>query len=132
MTLRLLLSKAQTKFENHLNPHSVLSDEYPFARVSIFFLGFLHHSVLLKLATSRIRVNTSAAKVTFIQCTKKQRNMKIILTLSCWYSLESSCWALSDEYPFAMVSVISQLLVVISCWPSSKRVNIEGEMFFLI
>ena len=29
---------------------------------------------------------------------------KIILTLSCWYSLESSRWVLSDEYPFAMVS----------------------------
>ena len=35
--------------------------------------------------------NPYAAEVTFIQCTKKHKNMKIILTLSCWYSLERCC-----------------------------------------
>ena len=35
-----------------------------------------------------------------------QRFLKTIQTLSCWYSLESSRRALSDEYPFARVSVI--------------------------
>ena len=61
-----------------------------------------------------------AAVVTFVQCSKKQNLMKIILTLSYWYSLESSCWVLSDEYPFAMVLVIFQFFVIISCWPNKK------------
>ena len=39
--------------------------------------------------------------------------MKNIQTLSCWYSLESSRGALSDEYPFAGVSVISQVFCII-------------------
>ena len=34
----------------------VMSDEYPCCRVSIIFLGFLHHFVLAKFATSSIRV----------------------------------------------------------------------------
>ena len=38
--------------------HWVLSDEYPYARVSTFF-RFLHHLVLAKLATSSIRVPSS-------------------------------------------------------------------------
>ena len=46
------------------------------------------------------------AKDTFVQCTRMQRFMKTIETLSCWYSLESSRRVLSDEYPFAMGSVI--------------------------
>ena len=29
-------------------------------------------------------------RFTFVQCTKKQKNMEIILTMSCWYSLESA------------------------------------------
>ena len=32
--------------------------------------------------------------------------LKTIVTLSCWYSFESSCGALPDEYLFARVSVI--------------------------
>ena len=39
-----------------------------------------------------------------------QNILKTIRTLSCWYSLESSRWVLSDEYPFARVSVISVFL----------------------
>ena len=35
-------------------------------------------------------LNPYAADVTFVQCTKKQKIMKIISNLSCWYSLESS------------------------------------------
>ena len=34
-------------------------------------------------------LNPSAAEVTFVQSQKKQKNMKITITLSCWYSLES-------------------------------------------
>ena len=54
-------------FENHLN-HVILvfigklslkriSDEYPFARVSVFFSGFLHHFALAKVDTSVKTVN---------------------------------------------------------------------------
>ena len=46
-------------------------------------------------------INPSNAVATFAQSTRMQRFFKTIKTLSCWYSLESSCWALSDEYPFA-------------------------------
>ena len=46
----------------------------------------------------------------------KHKNAKIfdnIQTLSCWYSLESYRWVLSDEYPYARVSVIFQHLCII-------------------
>ena len=56
-----------------------------------------------------------------------QRFLKNIWTLSCWYSLESSCWVLSDEYPFARVSVIFQVsasfFVLAKLATSSVRVN---------
>ena len=35
----------------------LLSDEYPYARVSVIFLGFLHYLVLANLVTSIIKVN---------------------------------------------------------------------------
>ena len=50
--------------------------------------------------------NPSNAEATFVKNTKMQRLLKTILTLSCWYSLDSYRGALSDEYPFARVSVI--------------------------
>ena len=53
-------------------------------------------------------VNPPNVKGTFVQSTKMQRFLKTIQTLSCWYSLESSRWVLSDEYPFARVSIIFQ------------------------
>ena len=43
------------------------------------------------------------AEVTFIKGTKTFQ------TLPCWYSLDSPREVLSDEYPYARVSVISQL-----------------------
>ena len=76
---------------------------------------------LIQMTTSGgSTLNPSAAKVTFIQCTKKQKIMKIILTLSYWYSLESSYWVQSNEYTFATVSVISQLFIIILCWINKK------------
>ena len=60
----------------------------------------------------------SDAEVTFLQCTKKEKIVKIILTLSCWYSLESSCRALSYEYPFARVSNIFHDFPIIWYWPN--------------
>ena len=38
-----------------------------------------------------------------------EKSLKIIQALSSWYSLESSHRLLSDEYPFARVSVIFEL-----------------------
>ena len=55
---------------------------------------------------SHLVFNPSNAKATFIQSTVMQRILKIILTLSCWYSLDSSRRVLLDEYPFARNSVI--------------------------
>ena len=111
------------KIDNNLKPailvfirkssHCKLTDEYPCAWVS----GFLHHFVLAKFATSSIRVvekslewyltlpmlklNSSKAQ--------EQRFLKNIYTLSCWYLLDSSRWALSDKYQCARVSVIFQV-----------------------
>ena len=55
-----------------------------------------------------------------------QNVLKIIKTLSCWYSLESSRWVLSDEYPFTRVSITFQVLhyfVLAKLATSSIRVN---------
>ena len=54
-------------------------------------------------------LNPFTAESTFIEGTRTQKILKIISILSCWYSLESPHWVLSDEYPFARVSVIFQL-----------------------
>ena len=50
--------------------------------------------------------NPTNATTTFVQSTRMQRFLKNLQTLSCWYSLESSRWVLSDEYPIARVSII--------------------------
>ena len=50
--------------------------------------------------------NPYNAEATFIQSTRMQTFLITILTLSCWYSLESSRRVLLYEYPFARVSVI--------------------------
>ena len=52
---------------------------------------------------------------------------KTILTLSCWYSLDSSRWVLSNDYPCARVSVIFQVFlhhfVLAKLATSSIRLN---------
>ena len=53
-----------------------------------------------------VTLNPSNAEATFVQSTRKQTFLWNIETLSCWYSLESSYWVLSDEYPCASDSVI--------------------------
>ena len=53
-------------------------------------------------------LNPSHAEATFVQSTRMQKSLKTIETLSCWYSLDSSWWVLSYEYPYARVSVIFQ------------------------
>ena len=48
-----------------------------------------------------------------MQCRGKAQGrlkyLKNILNLPCWYSLDSSCWVLSDEYPCARVKIIFQV-----------------------
>ena len=75
-------------------------------------------------------LNPSNAEATFFQSTKTQLFLKTIETLSCWYTFESSCWVLSDEYPFARVLVILRgylhLFVLAKLATSSIRVNNTG------
>ena len=67
-----------------------------------------HFSIRYSFAYATSRVNPFNSEASFVQCTKKQKIMKIVLNQSCWYSLDSSRIVLSDEYPFARVSVISK------------------------
>ena len=57
--------------------------------------------------------NPSNTEATVVQRT--QRFLKIIWTLPCWYSLDSSRWVLSDEYPCVRVSVILQYFFASFC-----------------
>ena len=58
-------------------------------------------------------INPLNAKATLIHSTRAQRFLKTIQTLSSWYSLDSSSWALSDEYPCARFSDTLQLFCII-------------------
>ena len=49
---------------------------------------------------------SNAAQATYVRRTRKQRFVKTIKTLWCWYPLDSSHWVLSDGYPCAKVSAI--------------------------
>ena len=73
----------------------------------------------MKVALALEGLNPSNAKATFVQRTRTQRYMKNILTLSCWYSLDSSSLVLSDEYPCARISVIFQVFSIILYWLNS-------------
>ena len=54
----------------------------------------------------------------FLPKHKVATNFGSHLTLSCWYSWDSSRWALSDEYPCARVSIVFQFFCVILYWPN--------------
>ena len=81
---------------------------------------FTSHSIIRSL-------NPSNAEAIFVQNTKMQIFLKTTKTWSCWYSLDSSRRALSNEYPYARVSVIFQVfvhhLVMVKLATTSKRVN---------
>ena len=47
--------------------------------------------------------------------------LKTVLTLSCWYSLDSSRCVLSDEYLCAKVSVNFKVFCIILYWPISHQ-----------
>ena len=69
------------------------------------------HKLCLSIgrANSHCIINPFNAKANFVQSTRMERFLKTIQTLSCWYSLDRSRRVLSDEYPFARVSVIFYL-----------------------
>ena len=52
----MLPSKILSSWYSLDSPQEVLSDEYPFARVSVTFQVFLPHFVMAKLVASSIRV----------------------------------------------------------------------------
>ena len=97
-----------TNFKRHFS-RSIYKNEWVkqpwFRGMQMFILGCLH--------TIGWSLNPSNAEATFIQSTMMQRFLKTILTLSCWFSLESSRWVLSDEYPYAEVSLIFQFFCII-------------------
>ena len=70
--------------------------------------------------------NPFNAEATLIKGTSMQKFFKPIQTLPSWYSLESSCWVLSDEYSFARVSVIFQ--VFSHHFPLTKLANSKGYL----
>ena len=76
-----------------------------------------------------LRLNLAYAEATFVQSTRIQR---FLITLSCWYLLESSHLVLSDEYPYARVSVIFQFFshhfVLAKLATSSIRDNYKAPM----
>ena len=59
-----------------------------------------------KTLSNAAQINPSNAEATYVQSTRMQCFLNTILTLSCWYSLDSSRWVLSDEYPFARFFVL--------------------------
>ena len=53
----------------------------------------------------------------------------------CWYSFDSSCWELSDEYPFARVLIFKAFLchfVLAKLATSSIRVNPSNAKVILV
>ena len=114
-----------TNTYNHIHTYIVIvimifTLQQKMERYPIFYLCWLLYSRFCFIWVNKdtITVNPSNAEATFIQSTRTQIFLKIIKTLSCWYSLESSWWVLSDEYPFARVSVISQVFCIILYWPN--------------
>ena len=88
-----------------------------------------HHFCFLMIVISIIAlaINPFNAEATFVQSTQTLKPLKTMPTLSCWYSLESPHRVLSDEYPFARVSVIFHVffhhLVLAKLATSSIRVK---------
>ena len=66
-------------------------------------------------------------EATFIQSTRTQRFLKIIETLSCWYSLDSSHWVLLYEYPFARCFSYFSSFLASFCIGQISHQQHEGE-----
>ena len=65
-------------------------------------------------------LNPSNAEATFVQSIRTQNFMKTILTLSCWYPLDSSRCIFSDEYPCSRIQSFSHFpfFCIILYWPN--------------
>ena len=63
-------------------------------------------------------VNPSNAKATFQLKHKDAEIFENHLNPACWYSLDSSCWVLLNEYPCARVSVIFEGFCIIWYLPN--------------
>ena len=70
-----------------------------------YILSVNHCILVFRFGNGCFMFNPFNAETTIIESTKMQRFLKTTKTLSCWYSLESFRRVLSDEYPFARVSV---------------------------
>ena len=88
----------------------------PVFQVSVINLFFLHHFVLVKLATSSIRVNNSAAGDQFCHYDVMQKILKMTKTLAHGYSFESTQWELSNEYQYDRVKMLFNRLCVLVLW----------------
>ena len=82
-----------------------------------------------------IGINPSNAETTLVKNTKTQRFLKNFLTLSCWYSLDSSHWILSRWAPichgFSKFSMFSHHFELAKSATSSIRVDsfLRGNVF---
>ena len=54
---------------------------------------------------------------------RMKRFLKTIQTLSCWYSLESSPWAFSDECPCARVPLIFRFFASFQAWNHYRHLS---------
>ena len=71
----------------------VLLDEYPYARVSMMFSGFLHHFVLGKSAISSIRVNCYANFANTKWCKNLKNDWNTGIWVLIWeYSVRAIQW----------------------------------------
>ena len=84
----------------------------------------LHWISISGLAWS-LYLTLSMLRVLSFMGEKCEKLLKTIQTLLCWYSLESSRRELSDEYPFARVSVIFQVFCIISYLAKSATSSIR-------
>ena len=73
-------------------------------------------------------LNPFNAEASFVQSTRTQRSLKTLLTLSSWYSLNSSRQVISDEYPFARCSVIFQVFYNFLYRPNYSHQRRKGQV----
>ena len=116
----LLCIYAQLYYKNHDFATDMVS-------IALFTMALtdstaIYHFVLFYTHKERVMCVITAcnAEATIIQSTRTQRFLKIIETLSCWYTSESPRRVLSYEYPYAKVSEIFQ--------NSSIRVKSSGGL----
>ena len=83
--------------------------------------------------TGGMHSNINPYNAELLNYLQSRRFLKTVQTLSSWYSLESSCWVLSYEYPCARVSIIFQVFCIILCYNSTtlRKDSKEGIEYAL-